>query len=249
MAVDEALLESVRTGGAPTLRLYGFDPPALSLGRNQGAAGAHDAAYLERQGIDLIRRPTGGLAVLHEHERTYAIVARLDRPPFDRGVLETYRAVARALVLALGTLGVAARECAVPKPAAPGDTSTSAACFASATRHEIAARGRKIVGSAQLRRRSAFLQHGSILLRIDPQRLERAIGAPVPRKFTALEGELGHPVDEAALDAAIVDAVARVVRAEPRSGALDAVERRNAEWLAAHKYGARDWTIDGKAPR
>ena len=244
MAVDETLVESVLAGGRPTVRLYGFEPAALSLGRNQRSSDSHDPEYLRLHGIDLVRRPTGGLAVLHEHERTYSIAGRLDRPPFDRGVLATYGAIAAAIACALGALGVPARIPVVGSRLGAAGPSSRVACFATPTTHEIVARGRKLVGSAQLRRRSVFLQHGSILLRGDPDRLARAVGAAVPWSFTDLERELGHPVDGTALDRALIERLADLVGAELEHGDLDATERARATRLRELKYESAAWTLD-----
>ena len=164
MAVDEAILQSyvdTATPMAPTLRLYGWMPPALSLGKGQDAAGSHDHDYLLREGIDLVRRPTGGLAVLHEHERTYAVIGSLAQPPFCASVLENYRSVARALRSAMILLGAEAEAF----PGSPGakasrEAQEGPACFDLASAYEIAVDGHKLIGSAQLRRRRAFLQHG-----------------------------------------------------------------------------------------
>ncbi|HKQ62878.1 MAG TPA: hypothetical protein VJS92_16415, partial [Candidatus Polarisedimenticolaceae bacterium] len=142
MAVDEALLDSYAGAAppaAPTLRLYAWRP-ALSLGRHQPALGAHDGAYLRREGIDLVRRPTGGRAVLHEHERTYAICARLRHPPFAGGVSATYRCIAELLCAVLRALGVDARHAADGSPPGP----PAAACFAATSRHEVTVAGRKL---------------------------------------------------------------------------------------------------------
>jgi lipoate-protein ligase A len=110
MALDEAILERAAASPVePTLRLYGWEPATLSLGSRQPARGSHDLAWILDHGCGLVRRPTGGRAVLHEHERTYAVVARLDEPPFDGGVVATYRTIAAALVRALEILGLPAR--------------------------------------------------------------------------------------------------------------------------------------------
>lgn len=245
MAVDEALLEAAAAGGSePTLRLYSWDPPALSLGRSQPCASSCDRDYLARAGIDLVRRPSGGAAVLHEHERTYAVVGPLGREPFDGGLVAAFRRVAGALRAALGELGLEVSESAALP--APRDR-TPVACFCAPARHEITWRGLKLVGSAQVRRRGALLQHGSIPLRADPRRLARAVGQAEPaRGFTDLETALGAPPDRERLDRALRRAFERALGAPGAPGALSAAELRRAGVLAREKYACPEWTLRGR---
>ncbi len=253
MAVDEAILDryvSARVALAPTARLYSWSPPCLSLGRRQVAARAHDPRFLTAAGIDLVRRPTGGSAVLHEHERTYAVVGNLRREPFPSGVLDTYRRVAAALAVALRRLGIDAVPTA-PSQVSGASVATTVLCFEERSHHEIAVGDRKIVGAAQLRRRGAFLQHGSILLHAEPQRLARAAGSPTLRagSFGGVEDILGRSVSLEALDAAIVAGFESEfdVRLEP--GGIERDESSRAEQLVRQKYGAAEWTLQGKEPR
>jgi lipoate-protein ligase A len=153
----------------PILMLYGWDPPAVSLGYHQDAADLDERA-LAAAGIDVVRRPTGGAAVLHQQELTYAVVARLDTG-FGRGIHEIYETVAQALVSALAAIGVEADRTGQGRPA-------QLACFAAAGGHEITVHGRKLVGSALRRGRRAFLQHGSILTGPAHVRLAELVRAP-----------------------------------------------------------------------
>ena len=251
MAVDETLLESCAAGAhptVPTLRLYSWRPAALSLGRFQCSNGAYDAAYLREHGIDLVRRPTGGMAVLHEYERTYAVIAPLRSPPFSGSVREIYAKIARALRLALRRLGLDARALvgqAAPGPGRRRDADT--ACFGSRSNHEISVDGRKLVGSAQLRRRSAFLQHGSILLQADPARLAQAIGlvAP-PAGYTDLYRALGRHAVPSEVDRVLVDAFSETFSAEMDAEELTPREAQQAERLRSQKYHSREWTLAGR---
>ncbi len=245
MAVDEAILaryaDPERAPGSPTLRLYAFSPPAFSLGRRQAAEGSRDASFLESQGIDLVRRPTGGAAVLHEHERTYAVIGRLRREPFPGGVLDTYRRIAVALVAALRKLGLDAA-------AATGaiDPSAGAAlCFERTAHHEIVIGATKLVGSAQLRRSGAFPQQGSILLTADPGRAARAKGGtPSGGRFAGIEDLLGRRVDLRELDVALIQAFENAFDAGLRTGELSASEAAHATCLRA-KYASAEWTFGG----
>jgi lipoate-protein ligase A len=149
----------------PCLRLYAWDPPALSLGFHQDDAEV-DADALDAIGFGLVRRPTGGAAVLHHREITYAVVARLGVEGLGRGVLEIHGAIAAALSASLLDLGVDARRGGEGRPA-------GFACFSAAGGHEITVEGRKLVGSALRRTRHAFLQHGSLLTGAGHEQLPR----------------------------------------------------------------------------
>jgi lipoate-protein ligase A len=246
MAVDEALLDS-HLEGRPvwpvTLRLYGWTPATLSLGKGQAADRVCDLSWLRARGIDLVRRPTGGQAVLHDDERTYAVAGRVRRAPFAGGVLETYRSISRALVDGLASLGVPAKASAGPAPRPAG-----AACFALTSAHEIEAGGRKLVGSAQLRRRDAFLQHGSILLHADARLLARATATDVTTiTLTDLARLLGRRPRAEALDEAIVGAFESVFSVRLEEAALDGWERERATRLYTWKYLSSAWTIGGRA--
>jgi lipoyl(octanoyl) transferase len=157
MALDVALLEGVQAGGRPALRLYRWSHPCLSLGRNQPARGFYDAAAAAASGLSIVRRPTGGMAVLHDAELTYAVAAPVRELGSPR---VAYLEINRALVAGLRRLGVAAQLAVagfVPPPV-PGP------CFQAAAPGEVEADGRKLVGSAQRRQGRALLQHGSILV-------------------------------------------------------------------------------------
>jgi lipoyl(octanoyl) transferase len=160
MAVDHALLHAVQRGAAPVLRLYRWEPPCLSLGRNQHAAGLYDEARLHTLGIDVVRRPTGGLAVLHDRELTYCVAVPADELGGPRAA---YHLINRALVAGLRRLGVDAMV-AGPAPAPDPRHDAAAPCFQAPAAGEVVAGGRKLVGSAQRCERRVLLQHGSVLL-------------------------------------------------------------------------------------
>src|SRR5205807_3071408 len=160
MAVDVALLERADRMGEAFLRLYRFDPPCLSVGRNE-ASGGYDRAAIARLAIDVVRRPTGGGAVWHQHELTYAVAAPI--APFG-SLRVAYHAIHERLATALRSLGAGA-TLALRRPPPPSTAlHRPASCFAMPVEGEVLVRGRKLVGSAQVRRGRAFLQHGSILL-------------------------------------------------------------------------------------
>lgn len=187
MAIDASLLaEAARTGRA-FLRLYRFDPPCLSLGRNEPTA-CYDRAAIARHGLDVVRRPSGGRAVWHEHEVTYAVAAPI--ATFG-GLREAYHAIHARLGAALRTLGVAATLA----PHRPRPTGSPGSCFAAPVGGEVLVGGRKLVGSAQVREGRTLLQHGSILLAGSQEMVrlvsrERGAGSGE----TTLAAALGRPV-------------------------------------------------------
>jgi lipoate-protein ligase A len=175
MACDRAILDAVERGAAPaTLRLYGWSPPAVSLGRHQPDPDGAAALRLAALGVDWVRRPTGGRAVWHgppAEELTYSVVARLDDPALAGGLGAAYRRIHEGLAAGLARLGVAAALAPRARAVAVRPTSRIA-CFAASVPNEITVAGRKLVGSAQQRGRVALLQHGSIPLAGDQRVLE-----------------------------------------------------------------------------
>ncbi len=164
MARDVATLEAVSKGESPpTLRLYGWTPPCLTLGRHQGIEAA-DTDFCHDEGIDVVRRPTGGRALLHHLELTYSVVAPLDQGPLPRGLQEAYGTICGVLVQAMRDLGVDAEltggevNLQLPGPR------TAVPCFEAPAGGEIVVRGKKLIGSAMRSHKGVILQHGAILL-------------------------------------------------------------------------------------
>jgi lipoate-protein ligase A len=173
MAVDEALLAAVSSGDSPSvLRFYQWHPAAVSIGYNQRAQRDLDLDACQRAGIDVVRRISGGRAVLHWEELTYSISFAEDEPLLGRSVAEAHCAIAHALAAGLREFGVDARVDAkgsavvtrrpVRRPVIGGGVKEP--CFSSTSRFELTCGGRKIVGSAQRRVRGGVIQHGSILI-------------------------------------------------------------------------------------
>lgn len=192
MVCDLALLEEVGRGGGAALRLYTWSAPALSLGRFQ-AENEVDARACSRRGVEVVRRPTGGRALLHGGDLTYAVAFRS-----RSGVDETYRWIAGALTSGLARLGVDAEV-------AEHRGETGSACFASSRGADLRVGSRKLCGSAQVRRGQAILQHGAILLhRLEVDECD-LLAFPSPRHrrrarhdlatATVTLSELGAPTD------------------------------------------------------
>lgn len=237
MATDAALLAHARRTGEATLRLYDWSRRTLSLGRHERARGLYDPNRLATAHVDVVRRPTGGRALLHHHELTYSVTAPAD----GTSLAESYRAINALLLHALARLGVDAEEAprtpGAPRAArehrVPALRPHGAACFAEPSAGELTWRGAKLAGSAQLREDGAFLQHGSILiedeqslidaLRIPPLeaprrgREESAPDAPPgARRAATLTEALGRPVTPAEAGGALrVSLLALVAGARP----------------------------------
>jgi lipoyl(octanoyl) transferase len=202
MAIDFALLERAQAGES-WLRLYAWDPPCLSFGRHEPAARRYDAERIAALGLALVRRPTGGRAVWHAGELTYAVAA----PSAGLGSLrQAYEDIHRMLRDALASLGLAA-ALAPGRRAAGVD---AGACFAHPAGGELMVDGRKVVGSAQLREGTALLQHGSILLENDQSTVAAVTrGDAPPDLSTPLARLLGRPLSREDVAAAVAMAAAR----------------------------------------
>ena len=244
MAVDEALLQCMAPGAAPVLRLYGFAPPCVSLGRFQSAGDLGDDATRVCDGVDLVRRPTGGRAVLHDDEVTYAVVlGRHHLQPFTKRA--AYRASAALLLRLLAALGV--RGAVQPGAAAASAADADPDCFRATGEYEITAGAKKLVGSAQTTTRDAALQHGSIPLSTSYARIAlylrgrdsaREEGAGPGATSVAAESGRRWCYDDAVHRLA---AAARAgLRAKP--SALSEAEVRLARELETTRYGRSQWT-------
>jgi lipoate-protein ligase A len=206
MARDVALQARAARTGETVFSVYSWSRPTLSFGRNQPAAGLYDLERIHAAGIDVVRRPTGGRAILHNREVTYSVTAPLeDAAPLR----ETYARINRILQDGLSRLGVAVM--AAPQ-AERAVVPSVRPCFETPAEGELVARGGKLVGSAQYRDGGALLQHGSILVNDDQSSLPdfaadlSAESDPVPTPAT-LHALLGRSPDPAEVAEAMFDAV------------------------------------------
>ncbi len=239
MAVDETLLESVRVGGPVTVRFYAWSPPCLSFGRNQPARGIFDPSLAARRSIDLVRRPTGGSAVFHCLEVTYAVAASVG---LLGGPRNSYAEINHALVNGLARLGVAAStsaSCARSGFAAEARTP----CFQQVAKGEVVAGGGKLVGSAQRCERRAILQHGSILLDGDQTPVLELQGraANDAEGPTTLRELLGEVPDRASIHHALAAGFERYFGIRLAPAALGREERERARQLTL-RYRSDNWT-------
>jgi lipoyl(octanoyl) transferase len=237
MAVDEALLRRASRTGDVLYRVYAWAPPTVSLGRNQPAQGCYDLELARARGIEFVRRPTGGRAILHHREITYSVAA----PIGAYGSLpESYHAINRLLVEALRTLGVDAHE-AESSSRAPAPS--IAPCFDSPVSGELVAGGRKLVGSAQVRDGHAFLQHGSILLEDDQRELTQLLVRPETSTPPAtVRGLIGRSITLNEFADALAGAVGAHDGQPPHIMELDDLLQDEVRTLIRTRYALADWT-------
>jgi lipoate-protein ligase A len=236
MALDEALMDRARRTGVWLLRVYSWVKPTISIGRNQTARGRYYLDRIADRGIDVVRRPTGGRAILHHREVTYSVTA----PVSDAGDLrESYLRINRLLVAALDTIGV----CATPAaPTRRASTPGVAPCFDEPSVGELTVEGRKLAGSAQWRADGALLQHGSILVQDDQSQLAELTvgGARIPAPAT-LEEVLREPPSLSTVADALFDAVRSHEDAFAEPIDLDDDLRAGVSALVA-RYLDSEWT-------
>ena len=245
MALDDALLARARVTGECVFRVYAWDRPTLSFGRHQTARGLYDPARLSERGVSVVRRPTGGRAVLHHREVTYSVTAPLVALASAGNALrESYTRINRLLLAGLGALGVDARE-ATPVGRAP--IPDGAPCFETPTGGELVVDTMggvaKLVGSAQWQEDGALLQHGSILIDDDQTRVAtlatRALpSVPPPATLRAALGR-APTLDEVA--DALNDAVRRLEDPAAAPLPFDDARRASADSARA-RYVDDAWT-------
>jgi lipoate-protein ligase A len=241
MAVDQVLFDVVKAGAAPALRLYRWMPACLSLGRNQPALGRYDAEA-RVPGRDIVRRPTGGLAVFHDQELTYSVTCPVGALGSPRAI---YLRVHTALARGLASLGVPAVVSGREESTTPLPSDPLGVCFHSSAEGEILAAAGKLVGSAQRTEARTILQHGSII--IDGSQERAAAGQSPPRQSPAkaqsptLKALLGRTPEGAELVDAIRTAFEtelgiRLAPATLSDGELARLDEADA------RYRSADWT-------
>ena len=254
MAVDEAIAEAAAAGAVPpTLRFYRWNPPTVTLGRHQKLADV-DETQIAARGYDLVRRATGGRAILHVDELTYSVAGPIEEPRMAGGVMDAYLRFSNALLSGLSTLGLKAEK-------AGGRTRAgrelSAACFETPSAYEITAGGRKLMGSAQSRRKGYVLQHGSLPLWGDVTRLVDVLALScttkdrlrqqLRRQAATLAEALDLPPDSERLAfphvaAAMAGGFASALDQDLEPGTLSASELSRSAELIRVRYADPAWT-------
>ena len=237
MAYDEALLRRAAATGEAVLRVYGWSGPALSLGRNQPARDDYDEGAMRDRGISVVRRLTGGRAVLHHREVTYSVTAP---DAFGGTRRESYRRINDLLVRGLHALGA---DASIAAPSRRSPAPSTAPCFEEPTAGELVLGSRKLVGSAQYREGGAILQHGSILIEDDQLLVTSLLRLPVaaaPPPATLREA-LGRAPTIDELAAVLFDAVGELEDDRATKLTPDAA-MSNAIGVAAERYRDAAWT-------
>ncbi len=254
MAIDEAIFRARADGVAPpTLRLYAWQPPAVSLGRFQDLDDRIDLAAIRARGYELVRRPTGGRAILHADEITYSVVVREGDIRGGDALMTSYREISRGIEAGLGLLGVQAVMGGQGDGRTDRRDSLPTICFATAARCDLVAGGRKVVGSAQTRSRGTILQHGSIPLTINLDDLLAVLPGrrnedaeqrrkKLSRAACGVAELVGRPVGFGEVAAAICLGFQASLGVELAEGDLTPAEEVWAEELTATKYGTAEWT-------
>ena len=250
MAVDEAILEYIGyRDSLPTLRLYAWEPACLSLGQAQPFSDV-DANRLKERGWEVVRRATGGRAILHTDELTYSVIAPNDEPRVEGGVLESYNRLAQALLLAVKNLNLPVE---MKEGKTDGNGTTNPICFEVPSTYEITVDGKKLIGSAQARRKEGVLQHGSLPLTGDLARICQALAFEseaarevASRRLLAraatVESALGRAVTWETAAQAFIHAFEAQLGLSLKRGALSESESRRADELVKEKYDHPSWT-------
>ena len=250
MAADEAILEAAARGDVPpTLRLYTWNPPCLSLGYAQPVSDV-DLERLQARGWELVRRPTGGRAILHTDELTYSVCGPESEPVLSGDILSSYQRLSAAILSALEQIGLGVQ--ALPQEKAAPGTAPEPVCFEVPSNYEITVTGKKLVGSAQSRRKGGVLQHGTLPLTGDLTRIVQALAFPddatrqtagerLLARAATVETSLGAEVPWSTAAEAFAAAFARTLNLDLQPGELTPAEHARAEELAAEKYGNPAW--------
>jgi len=235
MAIDEILLQS----NTPVLRFYRWRPPAISVGYFQKLEKEINLEECKRRGIDYVRRMTGGKAVLHDKELTYTFVISTELMP--KGVIESYKVISQAILTALRDLGLK-----VEMKEKVSRAQKSSLCFNDPSYYEIVVNGKKIVGSAQTRRDGKLLQHGSILLDFDVEKMSSlfAISSSafrIKERVTSLNQELKREVKFKNVATALKKGFEENFNIKLIPDSLTAEEKESFPKIAATKFSTREW--------
>jgi len=251
MAIDEAIMDIMKKNNPtePVLRFYGWKPTTLSLGYAQSYAKEVDAEACRRANIDVVRRPTGGRAVLHQYELTYSVIVPESEEHVKGTVIESYLKISQGLLKGINAVGVPAELVAHANSSHTG----TAACFDAPSWYELVVEGKKLVGSAQMRRDGMLLQHGSIILHFDTELLFRLLKLPneevrqrliksFKAKACALDEVWMRPVTIDELERELCLGFEEIMGIKLVPSVLTEEEKLKSEQLV-EKYNSQEWTM------
>ena len=257
MALDEALLEWHSKGEIPpTIRFYGWNPPTLSICYFQKAEKEINFDKVKELGLGFVRRPTGGRGVLHDEELTYSVIVSEEYPNMPKTVTEAYRVISEGLLEGFRSLGLEAYF-AIPRSEEEKNSlknPRSSVCFDAPSWYELVVEGRKIAGSAQTRQKGVILQHGSILLEIDEDKLFSVFNYPNDRvkermqrafrsKAVAINAIAGRKISIEEAKEAFYKGFASALDIDLEPYTLSEEEEAYVEELARTKYGSDEWNF------
>jgi lipoate-protein ligase A len=241
MALDEVIAMEVKKGNAlPTLRLYAWDKPSVSIGYFQKVSDIN-IDYCMGKGIPIVRRPTGGRAILHDHEITYSFSVKTDSGVFSKGLLDSYKKISNAFGIALSKIGIASELKLQREP----HRNRSPLCFQSTSYGEITVNSKKVIGSAQKRWPNGLLQQGCIPFIIDKDEIDKVFrlkSSERGNKFTGLKNIFSDINIERIKNAIRVSFEETFdTRLIPSSPTLDEISL--AEELENQKYFSPQWNF------
>ncbi len=267
MAIDEAIMIAHREGLVPpTIRFYQWSPSAVSLGYFQDLKKEINVDVCQDMGIGIVRRPTGGKAVLHDKELTYSFIIKENHPVVNDSILETYKKISGGMIRGLSYLGITAelvplREKFKSESLPKGEKSEihhsdfKSICFSVPSQYEVQVEGKKIVGSAQVRKREIVLQHGSLLIELDRDKLFSVFNfssVQVRERFktrfnaTSLEEILKRKVNFSELSEILPRGFEEEFGARLVKGKLTEQEEKISKDLLENKYSTYEWNYERK---
>ncbi len=257
MALDEALLNSVVKGdSAPILRLYRWQPATVTLGYFQQGSAVVNLDACREFGYSVVRRITGGRAVLHDHEVTYAVISPEQNETFPGGVAQNYHVIADVLHATFNEFGLQTKITSGRKEIVDNDGVQRSSCFTAPALSELVLNGQKMTGSAQKRLSTSFLQHGSIPLNIDPEKLYQALNTgdntDLKRRVARLADRVGwmnrwlkRPVTIDEVEQCLIRQFEVVVNVKFIVDEPTPAETADARHLLQEKYTNPDWVLRG----
>lgn len=257
MALDEALLEWHAEGLIPpVIRFYQWEPAALSIGYFQRVERDIHLPAVKDMGLGFVRRPTGGRAVLHEHELTYSVIVSEDYPDMPKTVTEAYRVISEGILQGFRNLGLQA-EFSVPKLESDREALNqpkSAVCFDAPSWYELVVEGKKVAGSAQTRQKGVILQHGAILIDLDEEKYlncftyesiekRQKVKERLSQKAVSINKIVSNPISVDQCIPAFKDGFETALNIHLTSFSLTPQQQEYVETLATTRYRSDEWNF------